>query len=91
YGYDRSCLKRSICDLSQHPFDDAQKNIITDVMEFLLTPSKHQGFSTNERQAEAVYKLAENQGILGDNCQELYPLCTKNLFDIFTVVELMKS
>ena len=37
YGYDRSCLKRAICDLSQHPFDDAQKNIIADVMEFLLT------------------------------------------------------
>ena len=57
---------------------------------YIFRPSKHQGFSTNEYQDKVIYKLAEDQGILGEACQELYPLCTESLFDILTVVELMK-
>lgn len=36
YGYDRSCLNRSVCELFQTPFDGAYGNVVTDVINFLL-------------------------------------------------------
>ncbi|XP_023290881.2 uncharacterized protein LOC111674497 [Lucilia cuprina] len=84
YGYDRSCLKQSICELSKYPFDESFANVVTDMVKFFLTPSIHQGFSADEKYEETVYSLAENEGFMGKNCQQIYSECIESPFSLLT-------
>lgn len=52
-------------------------------------PSIHQGFSANEKYEETIYRLAENQGFMGENCQQLYPQCIDSLFNFLTITDFM--
>ncbi|KAM7364091.1 uncharacterized protein ACRADG_000742 [Cochliomyia hominivorax] len=90
YGYNRSCLRRSICELSQHPFHEDYANIVTDVITFFLRPSINQGFSADEKSFETVYNIAENQGLFGHNCHQLYSECINSLINIISVIDRMK-
>ncbi|XP_034664492.1 uncharacterized protein LOC117898912 [Drosophila subobscura] len=75
YGFDESCLLRSVCELARHPFDDSQQNMLTGLLTFTLTPSLHEAFAPSETLYREVYEQAEQQGFLGQNCAELYPNC----------------
>ncbi|KAI9580242.1 hypothetical protein GQX74_000235 [Glossina fuscipes] len=48
---ERSCLGRSICELARRPFDDNYKNILTDILTFLLTSSENSGLTAIEDEA----------------------------------------
>lgn len=37
YGFDESCLLRSVCELARHPFDDGHQNMLTALLTFTLT------------------------------------------------------
>lgn len=37
YGFDESCLLRSVCELARHPFDEGQQNMLTALLTFTLT------------------------------------------------------
>lgn len=38
-GYDRSCLKKAICELARHPLhkEDDEEHLLMDVINFMLT------------------------------------------------------
>ncbi|XP_073820058.1 uncharacterized protein [Musca autumnalis] len=86
YGYDESCLLRSVCELAKHPFDDGDKqgNILTDIITFILTPSQHEGFDKSEILYRQAYEDAERSGFLGENCAHLYPKCETDLLTLFS-------
>ncbi|XP_022211858.2 uncharacterized protein LOC111067115 [Drosophila obscura] len=76
YGFDESCLLRSVCELARHPFDDAHQNMLTGLLTFTLTPSLHEAFAASETLYREVYEQAEQQGFLGRDCARLYPNCS---------------
>ncbi|XP_026839946.1 uncharacterized protein LOC6592129 [Drosophila persimilis] len=76
YGFDETCLLRSVCELARHPFDDSHQNMLTGLLTFTLTPSLHEAFAPSETLYRAVYEHAEQQGFLGQDCASLYPNCT---------------
>ncbi|XP_017844908.1 uncharacterized protein LOC108601519 [Drosophila busckii] len=75
YGFDESCLLRSVCELARHPFHEQQQNMLTALLSFTLTPSMHEAFGAHETLYREVYEQAEQQGFLGANCAQLYPHC----------------
>ncbi|KAH8336355.1 uncharacterized protein [Drosophila kikkawai] len=75
YGFDESCLLRSVCELARHPFKDTENNMLTALLTFTLTPSLHEAFSPGETIYREVYEQAEQQGFLGEDCSRLYANC----------------
>ncbi|KAH8384169.1 hypothetical protein KR009_012336 [Drosophila setifemur] len=75
YGFDESCLLRSVCELARHPFEDTENNMLTALLTFTLTPSLHEAFAPGERTYREVYEEAERHGFLGGNCSLLYANC----------------
>ncbi|KAH8414057.1 hypothetical protein KR222_003771 [Zaprionus bogoriensis] len=75
YGFDESCLLRSVCELARHPFDEEHQNMLTALLTFTLTPSLHEAFAPGEKMYREVYEAAEQQGFLGADCSQLYPEC----------------
>lgn len=57
---------------------------------FNYSPSIHQGFSDDEKFEKSLYSFAENQGFLGNNCQQLYPQCINSIFNILTIIDSIK-
>ncbi|XP_068156161.1 uncharacterized protein [Drosophila tropicalis] len=85
YGFHRSCLLRSVCELALHPFAEGHKyNLITQIIVFLLTPSQHEGFSDREKLYRKRYERAEQIGFLGGDCQRSYPKCELDILSIIT-------
>lgn len=37
YGFDETCLLRSVCELARHPFHDDEQNMLTALLTFTLT------------------------------------------------------
>ncbi|EDX14222.1 GD18294 [Drosophila simulans] len=75
YGFDESCLLRSVCELARHPFKDMENNMLTALLTFTLTPSLHEAFAPGENVYREVYEHAEEQGFLGMDCGHLYSNC----------------
>ncbi|XP_017046800.1 uncharacterized protein LOC108091926 [Drosophila ficusphila] len=75
YGFDESCLLRSVCELARHPFKDADNNMLTALLTFTLTPSLHEAFGPSENIYREVYEQAEQHGFLGKDCSHLYANC----------------
>ncbi|XP_061400296.1 uncharacterized protein LOC133336019 [Musca vetustissima] len=89
YGFDETCLLRSVCELAKHPFDDDnQGNILTDIITFILTPSQHDGFDSTETLYRETYEAAERSGFLGENCAYLYPKCETDLLSLLSHIHL---
>ncbi|XP_022211676.2 uncharacterized protein LOC111066990 [Drosophila obscura] len=85
YGYHRSCLLRSVCELSLHPFaEDHIYGLVTQVITFLLTPSQHEGFAAGEQLYRESYERAEQIGFLGGDCQREYPSCGMDIVNLVT-------
>ncbi|XP_001359131.4 uncharacterized protein [Drosophila pseudoobscura] len=85
YGYHRSCLLRSVCELSLHPFaEDHIYGLVTQVITFLLTPSQHEGFGVGEQLYRDIYERAEQIGFLGGDCQSAYPSCEMDIVNLVT-------
>ncbi|XP_016944497.4 uncharacterized protein [Drosophila suzukii] len=76
YGFDESCLLRSVCELARHPFKDIENNMLTALLTFTLTPSLHEAFGPTENLYREVYEQAEQQGFLGKDCGHLYSNCS---------------
>ncbi|XP_002032502.2 uncharacterized protein LOC6607739 [Drosophila sechellia] len=85
YGFHRSCLLRSVCELALHPFaEDHFYGMITQVITFLLTPSQHEGFSEDEQHYRDRYEKAEKIGFLGGRCHLSYPRCQADIINLAT-------
>uniref|UniRef100_A0A1I8NPC1 Uncharacterized protein n=1 Tax=Stomoxys calcitrans TaxID=35570 RepID=A0A1I8NPC1_STOCA len=91
YGFHDTCLLRSVCELARHPFDDAQQNLITEILTFLLTPSLHEAFSDSETMYREVYETAERRGFLHHNCADLYSECQEDLLTALTNVDMANN
>ncbi|XP_022211451.2 uncharacterized protein LOC111066846 [Drosophila obscura] len=79
YGYHETCLLRSVCELAQHPFDGSHQHMLTDFVTFVLSPSLHAGFRDEETVYRRAYELAEQDGLLGRDCQQLYAQCKHDI------------
>ncbi|XP_017874370.1 PREDICTED: uncharacterized protein LOC108621507 [Drosophila arizonae] len=75
YGFDETCLLRSVCELARHPFHDNEQNMLTALLTFTLTPSLHAAFAPSETIYRQIYEHAEQQGFLGADCAQLYAQC----------------
>ncbi|EDW83400.2 uncharacterized protein Dwil_GK22826 [Drosophila willistoni] len=75
YGFDESCLLRSVCELARHPFHNSEDNILTALLTFTLTPSLHEAFAPHENLYRQVYEQAEQQGFLDKDCEHIYSEC----------------
>ncbi|XP_017084006.1 uncharacterized protein LOC108116576 [Drosophila eugracilis] len=85
YGFHRSCLLRSVCELALHPFaEDHFYGMVTQVITFLLTPSQHEGFAENEHLYRERYEKAEQIGFLGGQCHLTYPNCEIDIINLAT-------
>ncbi|XP_037732805.1 uncharacterized protein LOC119563467 [Drosophila subpulchrella] len=85
YGFHRSCLMRSVCELALHPFaEDHFYGMVTQVITFLLTPSQHEGFAENEQHYRDKYERAEQIGFLGGQCHRSYPSCKIDIINLAT-------
>ncbi|XP_017046824.1 uncharacterized protein LOC108091946 [Drosophila ficusphila] len=85
YGFHRSCLLRSVCELALHPFaEDHYYGVVTQVITFLLTPSQHEGFTEDERLYRERYEKAEQIGFLGGQCHLSYPRCETDIINLAT-------
>ncbi|TDG52207.1 hypothetical protein AWZ03_001488 [Drosophila navojoa] len=87
YGFHRSCLLRSVCELALHPMADDHgysQNLFVQIINFVLTPSQHDGFGPNEKQYRYRYERAEKLGFMGGDCQKAYPKCELDLLSIMT-------
>ncbi|XP_061400297.1 uncharacterized protein LOC133336020 [Musca vetustissima] len=92
YGFHETCLLRSVCELARHPFDDAQKNLLTEILTFVLSPSLHEAFSDTEILYRDVYEAAERNGFLHYNCAELYSECEEDLLTTLTnIIDISHS
>ncbi|XP_013110044.2 uncharacterized protein LOC106088882 [Stomoxys calcitrans] len=90
YGFDETCLLRSVCELARHPFDEAEHhNILTHIITFILTPSQHEGFAPSETLYQETYEEAERSGFLGEDCAYLYPKCSVDLLSLLTKTEIL--
>ncbi|XP_029409133.2 uncharacterized protein LOC115066652 [Bactrocera dorsalis] len=91
YGYHRSCLLQSVCDIAQYPFGAEEQHVLQDLITFLLTPSWHLGFVASEEAQRKAYETAEWSGTHGLNCRRLYPACRRNFLRTITKVILDNS
>ncbi|TDG52206.1 hypothetical protein AWZ03_001487 [Drosophila navojoa] len=76
YGFDETCLLRSVCELARHPFHDNEQNMLTALLTFTLTPSLHAAFAPSETIYRQIYERAEQQGFMGADCAQLYDQCS---------------
>ncbi|XP_034114823.1 uncharacterized protein LOC117574895 [Drosophila albomicans] len=91
YGFHDTCLLRSVCELSKHPFDEHNQHMLSDIMNFLLSPSQHEGFLESEHVYKQAYEQAELDGFLGKNCAQLYSHCKHDVLRLITNVILPNS
>ncbi|EDV53863.1 uncharacterized protein LOC6554837 [Drosophila erecta] len=85
YGFHRSCLLRSVCELALHPFAENHfYGMVTEVITFLLTPSQHEGFTEDEQHYRDRYEKAEQIGFLGGQCHLSYPSCEADIINLVT-------
>ncbi|KAH8363602.1 hypothetical protein KR084_011957 [Drosophila pseudotakahashii] len=85
YGFHRSCLLRSVCELALHPFaEDHFYGMVTQLVTFLLTPSQHEGFAEDEQLYRDKYERAEQIGFLGGQCHHSYPSCEIDIINLAT-------
>jgi len=82
-GYHKTCLLKSVCEVSRHPFhiEDGHEDLLAEILQFLLTPSIHQGFGKNENYMKERYEAAEDIGHIGGDCEMVYSDCTTSLID----------
>ncbi|KAH8385919.1 hypothetical protein KR200_006761 [Drosophila serrata] len=85
YGFHRTCLLRSVCELALHPFaKDHFYGMVTQVITFLLTPSQHEGFAEDEQLYRDQYERAEQIGFFGGQCHLSYPSCRIDIINLAT-------
>ncbi|XP_030376317.1 uncharacterized protein LOC115625417 [Scaptodrosophila lebanonensis] len=84
YGFDETCLLRSVCELARHPFNDQYQFILTDLVTFILSPSQHNGFLDTEHIYKQAYEEAELNGFLGKDCKLLYSHCKHDILQLIS-------
>lgn len=81
-GYHEECLLKCVCELAKHPLVEDKENLMTELMHFILTPSVHQGFdSEDESDMQKAFEDAEKFGKIGGNCDLMYEKCEKSPLD----------
>ncbi|XP_055387010.1 CAR1 transcription factor-like [Condylostylus longicornis] len=97
FGFDETCLLKTICEHSKHPFknninnnDIENENIIEEIISLILSPSVHNGFAEDESDYKYIYEEAEKNGLNGNNCDKLYPDCEKTILDLISTVKFME-
>ncbi|XP_031636176.1 uncharacterized protein LOC116349062 [Contarinia nasturtii] len=85
-GYDRSCLKKAICELARHPLhkEDDEEHLLMDVINFVLTPSNHNGFAEHEKHERQKYETAQKIGENGHDCDVIYSECENSILNNFS-------
>ncbi|XP_073820046.1 uncharacterized protein [Musca autumnalis] len=85
HGYDKTCWKRSICELAHYPFDKNNSNWLTEIITFVMSPSLHPMASYPEFDGFFYqYHLAERQGHAGYVCHQLYSECKDDFLKILS-------
>ncbi|XP_023161854.1 uncharacterized protein LOC111593370 isoform X2 [Drosophila hydei] len=87
YGFHRSCLLRSVCELALHPLADDHgysQSLVVQIINLMLTPSQHEGFGPHEKLYQHRYERAERLGFMGGDCQKAYPKCELDVLSIVT-------
>uniref|UniRef100_A0A1I8MIX2 Uncharacterized protein n=1 Tax=Musca domestica TaxID=7370 RepID=A0A1I8MIX2_MUSDO len=84
HGFHETCLLRSVCELARHPFDNAHRNLLTEIVTFVLSPSLHDAFSETEALYREAYEIAERNGFLQYSCAELYSECREDILTALT-------
>ncbi|KAJ8938432.1 hypothetical protein NQ318_011871 [Aromia moschata] len=80
YNYDgKACLLRTICEVSQSPFDE-RSGILAEIVQAVFTPSTTEQVDDDRLE----YHAAENLGKKIDSCDTLFPECGANLMQKFT-------
>ncbi|XP_018575983.1 uncharacterized protein LOC108914620 [Anoplophora glabripennis] len=77
----KACLLKTICEVSQIPFDE-KSGILAEVLHAVLTPSSTEDVSENDTDSE--YHAAEKLGKEVANCNSVFPECGTNLLQQFT-------
>jgi len=82
-GYHETCLLKSVCEVARHPFhkDDEHEDLLAEILQFVLTPSTHQGFGNNEHYLKGRYEAAEDIGRMGGDCDMVYADCGTSIVD----------
>ncbi|KAH8310911.1 hypothetical protein KR044_003442, partial [Drosophila immigrans] len=86
YGFHDTCLLRSVCELATHPFDENHEHFLSDIVNFVLSPSQHEGFLESEHIYKQAYEQAELDGFLGNDCAQIYSHCKHDILRLITNV-----
>ncbi|XP_053671708.1 uncharacterized protein LOC128721927 [Anopheles nili] len=86
FGYERDCLRKSVCELAHSPFDraDQPQDVLTEVVHLLLSPSVHESFAEDELDLKRSYEMAERLGASGANCELIYERCHRSVLSDFS-------
>uniref|UniRef100_A0A182P6Q2 Uncharacterized protein n=1 Tax=Anopheles epiroticus TaxID=199890 RepID=A0A182P6Q2_9DIPT len=86
FGYGRDCLVKSVCELAHSPFEpsDRERDVMTEVVHLLLSPSVHESFGEDELQQKRAYEMAERLGASGANCDLIYDRCHRSVLSDFS-------
>ncbi|XP_055315391.1 uncharacterized protein LOC129575584 [Sitodiplosis mosellana] len=85
-GYDKSCLKKAICELARHPLhkEDDEEHLLMDIVNFVFTPTEHNGFAEHETYERQKYETAQKIGENGHDCDAIYPECENSILNKFS-------
>ncbi|KAG5897565.1 hypothetical protein JTB14_007277 [Gonioctena quinquepunctata] len=74
----KSCLLRSICEVSMHSIDGAS-GVIGNILHIILTPSSSKNFGLPPE-----YEEAENMGQTAHHCTTYHKNCSISIVDLIT-------
>lgn len=74
-GYHQDCLLKSVCELAKHPLAEYKDNLMAELLHYILTPSVHNKFESDEKELKKVFEDAEKFGKIGGDCDLMYEEC----------------
>ncbi|CAH1118850.1 unnamed protein product [Phaedon cochleariae] len=80
-GDGKSCLLKSICEVSHSPLDDSH-SILAEIISAVLRPSST--IEEFDHHTNMDYVSAEQLGINGGNCARLYSECKLNILEQYS-------
>ncbi|XP_053671034.1 uncharacterized protein LOC128721317 [Anopheles nili] len=83
------CLAKSVCELAHSPFhrESNREDLLTEITQFLLTPSMHRSFDELEYKDRLKYEMAENLGASGADCELIYATCPTSLLEHYSKLQ----
>lgn len=79
----RECLLRCICQAAETPL--GHNGLVGQLLHILLTPSS----SIYEPELNADFLQAEEDGLRGEDCEELYSNCPWKVLEVFTTLDTL--